>query len=116
LTDGLDALDDLRLFRYRFVFTLLYVFFVRFLLVVVVVMTVAVRGLAARQQRTRIGAIEAALEFDSNLFVDRAGMRLLLLHTQFGKHVDDDAGFDLKLPSQLVDSDFLHRRDCAKTP
>jgi hypothetical protein len=84
LTDGLDALDDLRLFGYRLVFMPLYVFFVRLVLVVVMVMTVAVKRLAARPQRTRIGAIEAALEFDSNLFVDRAGMRLLLLHTQFG--------------------------------
>ncbi len=38
-------------------------------------------------------------------------MRFLLLHTQFGQHIDDYAGFHFKLPSQLIDSDLLHRWD-----
>ena len=29
------------------------------------------------------------------------------------QHFDDHAGFNFKLPRQLVDSDFLHRRDCS---
>ena len=43
------------------------------------------------------------------IFIDRAGVRLLLLHAQFGQHFDNHARFDFKFPRQLVDSDFLHR-------
>jgi hypothetical protein len=39
-------------------------------------------------------------------------MRFLLLHTQFGQQFENYAGLDLEFPRQLVDSDFLHRRDC----
>jgi hypothetical protein len=84
--------------------------------VIVVVVTVAIRRFAACAQRTGVGSVEAAFQFNGNLFVDRAGMRLLLVHAQFGQHVDDNAGLHLKLPSQLVNSDFLHRRDCWITP
>lgn len=49
-------------------------------------------------------------QLERHILVHRAGMRLLLLHTQFGQHVDDYARFYLKLPCQLVDSDFLHRK------
>ena len=102
-------------FRYGVMLRVMFVF-AGFMIVFVIVMAMAIRGLAAGTQRTRIRAVEAALEFDGNLFVYGAGMRLFLLHTQFGQHVDDDAGLDLKFPSQLVDSDFLHRRDCWITP
>jgi hypothetical protein len=79
--------------------------------VIVVVMAVAIGRFAACPQGTGVGSMKAALEFNGNLFVDRAGMRLFLMHAQFGQHVDDDAGLDLKFPSQLVNSNFLHRRE-----
>ncbi len=47
-----------------------------------------------------------------DLFVDRAGMRLLFLHAQVRQQVENDARFYFKLPRQLVDPDFFHRRDC----
>jgi len=59
--------------------------------------------------RRRIRAEEFIPQFESNVLIHRAGVRLLLLHAQFGQHFDDNAGFDLKLPSQLVDSDLFHR-------
>jgi hypothetical protein len=55
---------------------------------------------------------EAATKFERNVLVDRAGVRLFLLHAQLGQHVEDDARFHFKLPRQLIDPDFLHRRDC----
>jgi hypothetical protein len=51
-------------------------------------------------------------QLQRNVFIDRTGVRLLFLHTQFRKHIDDYAGLHLKLPSQLVNSDFLHRKYC----
>jgi len=39
-------------------------------------------------------------------------MGLLLLHTQFRQQFENYTRFDFKLPRQLVDPDFLHRRDC----
>lgn len=50
-------------------------------------------------------------ELQGNVLVYRTGMRFLLLHAQVGQHFEDNAGFHLKLPSQLVDSDLLHRKD-----
>lgn len=63
-----------------------------------------------------IRANQTIPQFESDVLIYRAGMRFLLLHTQFGEHFDDHAGFDLKLPSQLVDSDLLHRWNCYVTP
>jgi hypothetical protein len=45
------------------------------------------------------------------LVINRAGMRLLLGDTDLGKVLDQDFGFDLEFPRQLVDPDlirFLH--------
>ena len=55
---------------------------------------------------------ETATQFECNVLVNRAGVRLFLLHAQAGQHVEDDARFHFKLPRQLIDPDFLHRRDC----
>jgi hypothetical protein len=79
--------------------------------VIVIIVTVAIGRFAAGAQGTGVGSMKAALEFNGNLFIDRAGMRLFLMHAQLWQHVDDDAGLDLKLPSQLVNSNFLHRRE-----
>jgi hypothetical protein len=78
----------------------------------IVFVNMAIRCLSAGTQRARVRSADAPLEFNGNLFVDRARVRLFLLHAQFGQHVDDDAGLYFQFPSQLVDSDFLHRRDC----
>jgi hypothetical protein len=55
---------------------------------------------------------EAPTEFECDVLVNRAGMRLFLLHAQARQHVEDDARFHFKLPRQLINSDFLHRRYC----
>jgi hypothetical protein len=55
---------------------------------------------------------QAPPEFQCDVFVDRAGVRLLLLHAKVRQHVENDARFYFKLPRQLIDPDFLHRRDC----
>jgi hypothetical protein len=55
---------------------------------------------------------QAVPQFNCNVFVNRAGMRLLFLHTQFRQQIENDARFHFKLPRQLVDPNFLHRRDC----
>ena len=60
-----------------------------------------------------IGARQVTAQCECDVFIDRAGMRFFLLHAQFGQQIDNYARFHLKLPRQLVDSDFLHRRDCS---
>ena len=77
-----------------------------------VIMAVLTLGSACHvTPRRRIGTEQLASELKSNVLIHRAGMRFLLLHAQFGQHIDDHAGFHFKLPSQLVDSDLLHRWD-----
>jgi hypothetical protein len=51
-----------------------------------------------------------------DIFVNRTGMRFFLLHAQFRQQVENDARFYFELPRQLVNSDFLHRRNCYLTP
>jgi hypothetical protein len=46
------------------------------------------------------------------IFINGAGVGLLLLHAQFGQQIENDTGLHLKLPRQLVNSDFPHRTDC----
>jgi hypothetical protein len=64
-----------------------------------------------RRARHGIGTEQPFPEFERDVLIDRTGMRFLLLHAQFGQHFDDYAGFHFKLPRQLVDSDFLHRKN-----
>jgi hypothetical protein len=59
-----------------------------------------------------IRADQTSPKFQRHVLIHRAGMRLLLLHTQFRQQVDDNAGLDFQFPCQLVDSDFLHRWNC----
>ncbi len=54
---------------------------------------------------------QSAAQFKGNVFVYGAGVRLFFLHTQYGQHIDNCARFYFKLPRQLVDPDFLHRRE-----
>ena len=51
-------------------------------------------------------------QLETDLFIERAGMRLLLVHAQLGEQLEYDAGFNFKLPRQLIDPNFTHRRDC----
>jgi hypothetical protein len=41
---------------------------------------------------------EALLDVDCDIFVNGAGVRLLLLDAEFGKQVEDAVWFDLELP------------------
>jgi hypothetical protein len=64
-----------------------------------------------RTKRSGIGTSQPAAEFQGNIFIHGTRVGLLLLHTQAGQHVEDDARFYFKLPRQLIDPDFLHRRE-----
>jgi hypothetical protein len=62
-----------------------------------------------RIPQVRMGTHQQVTKLERHILIYRAGMRFLLMHAQFRQHFDDHAGFDFKLPRQLVDSDFLHR-------
>jgi hypothetical protein len=47
-----------------------------------------------------------------HILVDRAGVRLLFTHPKFREEIENDAGFNFQFPGQLVNPNFLHRRDC----
>jgi hypothetical protein len=42
-----------------------------------------------------IGAGQVTAQCERDVFIDRAGMRFFLLHTQFGQQIENDARFDL---------------------
>jgi hypothetical protein len=69
-------------------------------------------GRLRRPAKRRTGSRQPLPQYNGNVLIDRAGMRFLLLHAQFGQQIENNAGLHFKLPRQLVDSDFLHRRDC----
>jgi hypothetical protein len=53
---------------------------------------------------------ESLLDCDGHVFINRAGMRLLLLDTEFRQQLQDLVRLDLKLACQLVNSDLqLHK-------
>ncbi len=78
-------------------------------------MGVAVGG-ACQSLRGHSRTGETPLQFNSDIFIDRAGMRLFLVHAHFGQQIEYDARLHFKFPRQLVDSDLLHRTDCYITP
>jgi hypothetical protein len=78
-------------------------------------MRMAVGG-AGQSLRGRSRTGETPLKFNSDIFIDRAGVRLFLVHAHFGQQIEYDARFYFKFPRQLVDSDLLHRMDCYITP
>jgi hypothetical protein len=79
-----------------------------FMVVSMIWLSVAVSRLVLR----RFGSRETMPELQCDVLIHRAGVRLFLMHTQNRQHVEYDARFDFKLPRQLVDPDFLHRRNC----
>jgi hypothetical protein len=48
-------------------------------------------------------------QIDRDVFVDRAGVGLLFSYTQPGEPIEDFVCFDLKLPRQLINTDFVHK-------
>jgi hypothetical protein len=52
---------------------------------------------------------EEAAQFEGDIFVDRAGVGFLLCHAQFGKLVQDLVCLDFQLPSQLINTNLLHK-------
>jgi hemin uptake protein HemP len=74
-------------------------------------MDVSIRAPGILSARRAV-ASQTVFESDGDIFIDRAGVRLLFLHAQFGQQVENDSRLHLELPGQLVDSDFLHRRNC----
>lgn len=74
-------------------------------------MDVPIRRLgSSRHGLTSAG--ETLPQDNCHVFINGAGVRLFLEHAQFGQQVDDDPGLNFELPRELVDSDFLHRRNC----
>ena len=47
-----------------------------------------------------------------DVFIHRAGMGLLLLHSQLRQEIEYDARLYFQLTRQLVNPNFLHRRNC----
>jgi hypothetical protein len=79
---------------------------------VIVVVIVVVRVAIGVFGMWSIGSDQAGSQFDSNVFVNGAGVRFLFLHAQFRQQIEYDARFHFKLPRQLVNPNFLHRRNC----
>ena len=52
---------------------------------------------------------EEPAQFEGNIFVDRAGVGLLLGYAQFGKLVQNLVCLDFQLPSQLINANLLHK-------
>ena len=48
-------------------------------------------------------------QFDGDVFVDRAGMGLLLGYAQLGELVQNLVRFDFQLPSQLINANLVHK-------
>jgi hypothetical protein len=55
---------------------------------------------------------DALTKCNGDVFIDRAGVRLLLLHAQFRQEIENGARLNFQLACQLVDPNFLHRGDC----
>lgn len=47
-------------------------------------------------------------QFDRDVLVDRAGVGFLFCYAQPRETVNNFVRFDLQLPSQLINSDFVH--------
>jgi hypothetical protein len=56
----------------------------------------------------RIQSVVAA-QFQRDIFVNGAGVRLLFRDAELGEQVQDLVGLDFQLPRQLVNSDLSHR-------
>jgi hypothetical protein len=69
------------------------------------------RGGARFRLRVFLGNLmaEEPPQFDGDIFVDRAGVGLLLGHAQLGELVKNLVRFDLQLPSQLINANLVHR-------
>jgi hypothetical protein len=48
-------------------------------------------------------------DYFSYWLINGAGVRLFLGDTELGQHVDDGVRGDLKLPCELIDSNFTHK-------
>jgi hypothetical protein len=64
-------------------------------------------GFAAH--RSARSALHPLPDYFGHRLINRAGVRFLLGNAELGQHVDDGVRGDLKLPCQLVDSNFTHR-------
>lgn len=69
------------------------------------------RGGARFRFRVLLGNLmaEEPPQFDGDVFVDRAGMGLLLGYAQLGELVQNLVRFDFQLPSQLINTNLVHR-------
>ena len=64
-------------------------------------------GLAAH--RGAGATLHSLPDYFSHWLINGAGVRLLLADTELGQHVDDGVRGDLKLPCELIDSNFTHK-------
>jgi hypothetical protein len=64
-------------------------------------------GFAAH--RSARAALHSLPNYFGHWLINGAGVGLLLGNPELGQHVDDGVRGDLKLPCQLIDSDFTHK-------
>jgi hypothetical protein len=67
------------------------------------------RGVSFAAHRSARSTLHPLPDYFSHWLINGTGVRLLLAHAQFGQHVDDSVRGDLKLPCQLIDSNFTHK-------
>jgi hypothetical protein len=54
-------------------------------------------------------ALHPLADYFRHGLINRAGMGLLLGDAELGQHVNDGVRGDLKLPGELIDSNFTHK-------
>lgn len=64
-------------------------------------------GLAAHG--SALSTLHAQPQLLGDVFIYGAGVGLLLGDAELGQHVDDGVRGDLKLPCELIDSNFTHK-------
>jgi hypothetical protein len=68
--------------------------------------------------RLQIGCIESVqpAQLECDVLVDGAGVRLLLLHSQFREPIENLVSLDFQLSRQLIDSNLFHRKSYQSIP
>jgi hypothetical protein len=67
------------------------------------------RSIGFTAHRCARPALHSLPKLFGDVIIDRAGVGLLFGNAELWQHVDDGMRGDLKLPCQLIDSDFAHK-------
>jgi hypothetical protein len=68
-----------------------------------------------RRRFRRLPLPETAAKLQRNLVVQRAGVGLLVRHSELGQQLQEDVRFYFELASQLIDANFTHRGRPSRT-